>query len=727
MGIFQQFPYSNFHEMNLDQIIKIMRELQDEWNATKTEWASYKDFIDNYFANLDVSSEVLQAIRTMASTGELNTVIDPVIASETADWLAEHITITEGATVIDDTLSIQGAAADAKATGKAINDLKSDLSYFEGVKDVASSASDWEQGEFITSTGADTDAVNRIRTIQTGVPQNVKFIEAINGYKFLVYAWSENDYLGIWNGTGFTKTAVSGLTKTKEDLRVVYNAGAKLIRIVLMRSTESESIAPSEGINLIYTLYENDIPLIKNRVSALESFEDAVKITYQKGNLYQAKTDDVNNRYYYRNSSGVLSVGVNTDYVGFIVPVLPNRTYTFTRSHIVLLKQDKTPLHTTGGNYDYAGTTKCYSESAYYFAVSVARVNIPETGYVMSMGDALDDSDYVLGVYSNPTPEDYKISHKSLSGSLSDGQEYVISGKCGIRDGYYAAFLGKFSSFNTLTLKFNGFNVTNKVTVTADNLVIVSGIGNTITQAHGLTISNAVQVLLELKNSIMYITVASGGIKYTYNCPWYWTGSSPCELSVTASGMSFTYAKISAIFKSAERKIWYFGDSYSEFNMDSRLPYYVIEYGFDKNLLFNSISGATSALGTVSIDTLLEYGTPKYAINALGMNDGSDSNNTTPNATWLTNVQSFIDICERHNIIPVLCTIPTIPSVNNNGKNAWVKASGYRYIDMADAVGADGTGTWYTGMIGQDNIHPSPLGAVAQFMRLLTDMPEVMG
>ena len=47
MGIFQQFPYSNFHEMNLDQIIKIMRQMQDEWEDVKTEWASYKDFIDN--------------------------------------------------------------------------------------------------------------------------------------------------------------------------------------------------------------------------------------------------------------------------------------------------------------------------------------------------------------------------------------------------------------------------------------------------------------------------------------------------------------------------------------------------------------------------------------------------------------------------------------------------------------------------------------------------------
>ena len=72
MGIFQQFPYSNFHEMNLDQIIKIMREMQDEWSNTKTEWASYKDFIDNYFANLDLDEETEKALKNLLDAGELS-------------------------------------------------------------------------------------------------------------------------------------------------------------------------------------------------------------------------------------------------------------------------------------------------------------------------------------------------------------------------------------------------------------------------------------------------------------------------------------------------------------------------------------------------------------------------------------------------------------------------------------------------------------------------------
>ena len=131
MGIFRQFPYSNFHEMNMDEIIKIMKQLQEEWNDTKSEWASYKDFIDNYFANLNVSEEVLHAIQAMADSGELNTVIDPVIITETTNWLAANITPTTPA--VDKTLAISGAAADSKVTGDGFKENK--FKFDEIIKD----------------------------------------------------------------------------------------------------------------------------------------------------------------------------------------------------------------------------------------------------------------------------------------------------------------------------------------------------------------------------------------------------------------------------------------------------------------------------------------------------------------------------------------------------------------------------------------------------------------
>ena len=143
MGIFRQFPYSNFHEMNMDEIIKIVRELSDEWDATQTEWATYKDFIDNYFANLNLDEETEKALRVLVNDGTLDPVIDPVIASETATWLSTHIT-QPTVPAIDTSLTVTGAGADAKVVGDRfvvdenniglnshdISSVKSDIMYY---------------------------------------------------------------------------------------------------------------------------------------------------------------------------------------------------------------------------------------------------------------------------------------------------------------------------------------------------------------------------------------------------------------------------------------------------------------------------------------------------------------------------------------------------------------------------------------------------------------------
>ena len=190
--------------------------------------------------------------------------------------------------------------------------------------------------------------------------------------------------------------------------------------------------------------------------------------------------------------------------------------------------------------------------------------------------------------------------------------------------------------------------------------------------------------------------------------------------------MSFTEAKLSSAYSACKRDVWYFGDSYIAFGTNTRIPYYMEEYGFDKNVLFNGASGGTSNSTTQALSTLLNYGHPAFAVMATGMNDGSDSGDD-PSSSWLNNVQIFINICKTYGVIPILCTIPTVPSVNNENKNAWVRSSGYRYIDYAKAVGAQSNGTWYSGMLSNDNVHPDTLGSNALFTQLITDLPEVMG
>lgn len=69
MGIFRNFPYSNFHEMNMDWIISKIKELINEWLTYNENWELWKNdittafnelktYVEDYFANLDIRIEV---------------------------------------------------------------------------------------------------------------------------------------------------------------------------------------------------------------------------------------------------------------------------------------------------------------------------------------------------------------------------------------------------------------------------------------------------------------------------------------------------------------------------------------------------------------------------------------------------------------------------------------------------------------------------------------------
>lgn len=134
MGVFNNFPYANFHELNADWIIEQVRKVRDEWEEYKTDMNLWKLGVDDqlakfqaWFDNLDVQDEVRTVINELIQSGKFIEITSPQIVSATEAWLAAHITPTTPA--VDDTLSISGAAADAKATGDRISDLKEDFNF----------------------------------------------------------------------------------------------------------------------------------------------------------------------------------------------------------------------------------------------------------------------------------------------------------------------------------------------------------------------------------------------------------------------------------------------------------------------------------------------------------------------------------------------------------------------------------------------------------------------
>ena len=135
---FYQTPGTDFHDLNLDWVLNQVKQLTIEWASTRedweqlrtdttafmtaieTDWRSYKTTIDNFFATLQLQDEVDAKIDEMVESGEfaqiINATVQSVTTSTTTAWLAENISQETGY-IVDASLSIAGAAADAKATG----------------------------------------------------------------------------------------------------------------------------------------------------------------------------------------------------------------------------------------------------------------------------------------------------------------------------------------------------------------------------------------------------------------------------------------------------------------------------------------------------------------------------------------------------------------------------------------------------------------------------------
>ena len=109
-------------ESNVAGLNEAYNNLQSYVN---TEYTALVNYVNAYFDNLDVQEEINTKLDEMAADGSLSVLLAPFIPSLVADWLDENITPTSPP--VDATLSISGAAADAKATGDAIADINDAL------------------------------------------------------------------------------------------------------------------------------------------------------------------------------------------------------------------------------------------------------------------------------------------------------------------------------------------------------------------------------------------------------------------------------------------------------------------------------------------------------------------------------------------------------------------------------------------------------------------------
>ena len=440
------------------------------------------------------------------------------------------------------------------------------------------------------------------------------------------------------------------------------------------------------------------------------------------------------------NSKALISY--NDVFCSFLIPVKPNTHYTannFIR-FAVLLK-----------NFASEGTSPVY----YSTVVGSALENISsfDTGEADHIIVSWNYSTYPINTFviseGNTPTTDVEITlpdwwtcgivkpkYISTTGNLSDGTFLALIGyKQNLRKGERYVFSGDLTtmselrfgftianSFSESTLIFNEFTIdstyiTYKTRSTNENY--------TYQYTHGLTFANNIQLIFEyLDEGNAKITLISNGMMFSQTLPFVKRTIS--QVVVLSVGSTLTNCKLTWIPIDIDKDIWMFGDSYFAYSSD-RWTYYMQQYGYAQNALIDGWPGEGSVNARNSLLTLIQFGTPKYIVWCMGMNDGSDTDANTPSSDWTIRRDEMLAICNKNGITPIFATIPNVPSILHTGKNAWIKASGYRYIDFAAAVGAESAGsTWYSGMLSSDNVHPSESGAKALFARALVDFPEIM-
>ena len=151
------WPYTNLHSLNLDWIIKKIKNVETaETNTAASEEAAAGSAASAAESKANAAESETNAAASATAAGNYYNQIRDNVSTLVTGWMDEHITPTTPP--VDDTLTIHGAAADAKKTGDEITDLKNafDCVVYDGEYEY----SDFVQGRRATANPTVVNADN---------------------------------------------------------------------------------------------------------------------------------------------------------------------------------------------------------------------------------------------------------------------------------------------------------------------------------------------------------------------------------------------------------------------------------------------------------------------------------------------------------------------------------------------------------------------------------------
>lgn len=318
--------------------------------------------------------------------------------------------------------------------------------------------------------------------------------------------------------------------------------------------------------------------------------------------------------------------------------------------------------------------------------------------------------------------ETYELLQKS--GTLHNGDSWVLENN-NIMARKVFVLSGNVNTFSTLEMGHGTKTNTPSswVVVDDENITVYSTPTNKVTLQHGLTITNTIQLIIEVEtNYKAKITLVSNGEKY--NTEQDWDGNIG-NIFVNSINTVLGDCTVSWTCKNYSSPIWAYGDSYFGMVNKSRWIAQLLSNGYGTNMLIDGYPGRASNDAYSSLQASLKHGKPKYILWAMGMNN--PDNDSSVNESWNNIFDNVKNMCKENGITLIGCTIPNTPTQFNSYKNNVVRNAGIKYIDFAKSVGGENKGaSWYDGMLSGDLVHPTEKGAITLYLQALADFPELM-
>lgn len=609
----------------------------------------------------------------------------------------------------DTTLSVSGMAADAKVTGDEVTNLKSAIDQIEEVTVTKTSETvienifpnlTWSDGYMgkngtIAGTGSNTYRHSQVYPVNPG--DVVAFANSNLSFSFIT----------AFDGQSVVETSgqQSGNSYTVPD-------GIDGVVISEYVSRGTAAIIHTYTLVTYGNALADEIDTLTDKIDVIEEAIVYYEYTDETTTNIYPELTWTNGKYMHPNGGEVTSASFRYSNQ---IPVTEgdvisyaNPTYTF--RFVTAYSSAESAVESLG------------ADSVNSYTVPAGIVFVVISDYI-SRGDAEIDLANVsikTSAYVKPIP----LGYMAESGSMASGDRLTLP-YMQVKNKNRVVFNANISTLSSVKYMVGSASVE----VNATNMIVTNGNGTVTTVPHGLTIGKNITMLIETETEeyISHVRIASDGFAFDYSTKFFAPSANAAQY-VESVGSTLTECVLSWVSQNVNEPIWVFGDSYISW-YNERWTYYLVQDGYDKNVMLNGFAGQGSSTAYWALYNLLKITTPKMVVWCLGMND-PDSNNAV-NVTWKSIYDKILNLQKKYGFNLVLYTVPTTPTMDNTYKNAIIRTSGFRYIEADKAVRIDNAGHWvgngteYAALAG-DNVHPTVYGAKILYNRILVDLPEIM-